>query len=185
METLIKYQTSLAPLLWPLFACSFVIVYRDVIRRLMNSLVRRIEGGDEVRISTWLTLGVSAGRLQAPTSEGLVTDDHVALIHRSWRVPKRDVEFPGQTMFQIHVILYGEPEALDRVEYVFYRLDPSYPNPVRCSGERREGFALKELANGHSLVRAEIKIKEQSEIIYLSRFIDLTDESPRLKGTYL
>jgi hypothetical protein len=185
MDKLIKDLPSLTPLLWPLLAFIFVLAYHNPIRRFFYSVVRRIERGDEVRISTWLTLGVSTGRLKVPAIEGLVTDDHVALIHRSWRVPKRDEEFPGQKMFQIHVILYGQPEALNRVEYVFYRLDSSYPNPVRCTGDRKESFDLKELANGHSLIRAEVKIKEQEEIIYLSRFIDLTDESPRLKGTYL
>lgn len=185
MNKVINYLPSSGSLLWQLLAIIFVLVYHGPIRRLFNSVVRRIERGDEVRISTWITLGRSTGRLKAPASEGLVTDDHVALIHRSWRVPKRDEEFPGQKMFQIHVILYGEPEALDRVEYVFYRLDSSYPNPVSCTGDRKESFSLKELANGHSLVRAEVKIKDQEEIIYLSRFVDLTDESPRLKGTYL
>ena len=185
MAKVIKDLPSFAPVLWPFLAFIFLFVYRDPIRRLFDSVVRRIERGDEVRIATWLTLGVSTGRLKVPASKGLVTDDHVALIHRSWRVIERDVEFPGQKMYQIHVILFGEPEALDRVEYVFYRLDSSYPNPVRCSGDRKENFALKELANGHSLIRAEVKIKAQEQIIYLSRFIDLTDESPRLKGSYL
>jgi hypothetical protein len=60
--------------------------------------------------------------LQVGAGEGIVTDDHIALIHRSWRVADRDKEFEGQTMYQIHVILFGEKEALDRVEYVLYKL---------------------------------------------------------------
>jgi len=82
------------------------------------------------------------------------------------------------------VVLFGQKAALDRVEYVIYHLDPSYPNPVRPGGSRENSFELKELANGYSLVRAEVKIGGQNEMVYLSRFIDLMDESPRLKGTY-
>lgn len=100
------------------------------------------------------SLGRSTGPLKVPASEGCVTDDHVALIHRSWRVADRDREFGGQKMYQIHVILFGEKAALDRVEYVLYRLDPSYPNPVHCGSPRQTGFELKELANGYSLIRA-------------------------------
>jgi hypothetical protein len=113
----------------------------------------------------------------------MLTDDHLALIHRSWRVPDRDLEF-HQPMYQIHVIVFGTTEALGRVEYVVYRLDPAYPRPVQVSGSPSTNFELKELANGHSLIRAEVYIQGQREPVRLSRFIDLTDQSPPLKGSY-
>jgi hypothetical protein len=171
--------------IWALIAAVFLLAYRARLTRLFEALTRRVERGDELRISTWLTLGTSAGPLKTPALEGLVTDDHIAVIHRSWRVPDRDKDFGGQEMHQIHVILFGEPAALDRIEYVLYRLDPTYPNPTRASSDRKNAFELKELANGYSLIRAEVKIKDQSELIYLSRFIDLTPTSPHLRGTYL
>jgi len=184
MENLIKTISSATPLLWIILALALVIALRKLILRLLNALVRRIERGDPIKIATWITLGSSVGPLKVPPGNGFVTDDHVALIHRSWRVEKRDADFGGTPMYQLHVILFGENEALDRVEYVMYRLNPAYPEPVRLSSSRATCFELKELANGYSLLRAEVKIKEQTELIYLSRFIDLTDESPRLKGTY-
>jgi hypothetical protein len=159
-------------------------VYRKPIRGVAEAVRVRVEHGDEVSISTWITLGKSTGKLKEPSTGDLITDDHLALIHRSWRVPKRDEQFQGQQMHQIHIILFGQKAALDRVEYVIYHLDPSYPNPVRAGGSRENSFELKELANGYSLVRAEVKISGQDEMIYLSRFIDLMDESPHLKGTY-
>lgn len=170
--------------IWALIAIVFLAFYRGQIRRILDALTRRVERGDEVRISTWLTLGTSAGPLKSPSVAGLVTDDHIAVIHRSWRVSERDAEFGNQEMYQIHVVLFGEKAALDRVEYVLYRLDPSYPNPTRASSDRKNAFELKELANGYSLIRADVKIRDQSEMIYLSRFIDLTPTSPHLKGTY-
>jgi hypothetical protein len=184
MENLIKTISSAMPLLWTILALALLIVVSKPLMRLLNALVRRVERGDPIKVATWITLGSSVGPLKMPPGDGCVTDDHVSLIHRSWRVEKRDAEFGGKPMYQIHVILFGEPEALDRVEYVLYRLDPSYPEPVKCSSSRPDFFQLKELANGYSLLRAEVKIKEQRELIYLSRFIDLTMESPKLKGTY-
>jgi len=153
------------------------------ILRIFDSLIRRIERGDEIKVSEWLTLGKSTGPLKTPAAKDLITDDHLALIHRSWRVPARDAQFDGQKMYQIHVILFGEKAALDRVEYVVYRLDPTYPDPVQCGGPRRTQFELKELANGYSLIRADVKIRDQEEIIFLSRFCDLVEESPKLKGS--
>jgi hypothetical protein len=183
MKTIMEIIHSLN--LWALIAIGFLIAYRRQIQRIFEALTRRVERGDEVRISTWLTLGTSAGPLKSPSAEGLVTDDHIAVIHRSWRVAERDKEFGHQEMYQIHVILFGEAAALDRVEYVLYRLDPAYPNPTRASSDRKNAFELKELANGYSLIRADVKIKDQDEMIYLSRFIDLTPTSPHLKGTYM
>ena len=51
----------LKELLWP----SLVVAYRDPLRRLADAIVRRVETGDEVRISTWLTLGKSTGPLNS------------------------------------------------------------------------------------------------------------------------
>ncbi len=174
----------LAKLAWPALILVLFVAYRKQIRRVGEAVIKRVERGDEVTIATWITLGKSTGQLKDPSTGDLITDDHVALIHRSWRVPHRDKDFGGQPMHQIHIVLFGQKAALDRVEYVVYHLDPSYPNPVRPGGSRETSFELKELANGYSLVRAEVKVRGQNEMVYLSRFIDLTDESPRLKGTY-
>ena|SRR5215207_228910 len=172
-------------LIWPCLILLFFVLYRHRIRRLTDAVVRRVERGDEIQLLTWVTLGRSAGPLKVPTGEDLITDDHLALIHRSWRVPHRDAEFRGQKMYQIHVILFGEKAALDQVEYVSYILDPAYPRPRQYGGPRKTNFELKELANGYSLIRAEVKIKDQEKAVLLSRFIDLTDTSPPLKGVYL
>src|SRR5208337_3065198 len=156
----------------------------------VGSLTTYLAGSDQetllfntVRLISYC--GVFRGNycLKTPAAKDLITDDHLALIHRSWRVPARDAEFDGQKMYQIHVILFGEKAALDRVEYVVYRLDPTYPDPVQCGGPRRTQFELKELAYGYFLIRADVKIRDQEEIIYLSSFCDLVEESPKLKGS--
>jgi len=87
-------------------------------------------------------------------------------------------------MYQIHLIVFGTAEALRRIQYVVYRLEKAYPRPVQVAGALETNFELKELANGYSLIRAEAYIRDQAEPVRLSRFNDLTDQSPPLKGTY-
>ena len=115
-----------------------------------------------------------------PDPNGPITDEHLTLVHSSWRVPQRDAEFQGQRMYRIHVIVFGVDPALDRIERVRYFLDPAYPNPIQESTDRERNFELKELANGYSVIRAEISVKNQVDLVRLSRFINLTETGPRL-----
>jgi hypothetical protein len=55
---------------------------------------------------------------------------------------------------------------------------------VQVGGPLATNFELNELANGYTLIRAEVYVSGQTEPVRLSRFIDLMDVSPRLKGTY-
>ena len=167
---------------WPILVGVLIFTYRDLIKSILVAAVARVQQGDEIKIGI-VTIGQAVGQLKKPLIGELLTDDHLALIHRSWRVPQRDIEF-GPPMHQIHVIVFGTKEALLQVEYVVYRLEDVYPNPVQAGGSLETNFELKELANGYSLIRAEVHIRGQAEPVRLSRFIDLTDESPPLKGTY-
>jgi hypothetical protein len=71
-------------------------------------------------------------------------------------------------MYQIHVVVFGTSAALDRIERVTYYLYESYPNPVRTSIDRKRVFELKELAYKYSVIRVDICIKGQVELICLS-----------------
>lgn len=174
---------AIASLIWPVFVIVVVILNQDKFKKFIELLLNRFEGGAELVIGSF-TIGKSVGKLKEPKGNALVTDDHIALIHRSWRVPERDKEFPGSKMYQIHVIVFGTDAALKKIEKVVYHLDPSYPEPLQIGGTIQTQFELKELANGHSLLRAEVFVKGQKEVINLSRFIDLTETSEPLTGTY-
>jgi hypothetical protein len=149
---------------------------------LFNAAIALISRGSEVKIG-FVTVGQAVGQLQVPLPADAITDDHLALIHRSWRAPEQDAKF-GRPMHQIHVIVFGTAEALRRVDYVVYRLEKAYPKPVQVGGPLQTNFELKELANGYSLIRAEVHVRGQQEPVRLSRFIDLMDKSPPLKGDY-
>ena len=178
-KTWVESAVSLA---WPALVAVFLVQYRRLIKTLLQAAVARVQRGDEIKVGI-VTIGQSVGQLKLPSTGELMTDNHLALIHRSWRVPDRDREF-GRPMYQIHVIVFGTPEALRRVEYVVYRLEKAYPRPLQVGGPLNTNFELKELANGHSLIRAEAYVRDQAEPVRLSRFIDLTDESPPLKDVY-
>jgi len=110
-----------------------------------------------------------------------ITDSHLALIHSSWRTPEWDVKFnDGRKYYRIHVVVFGEPSALDRIEKVNYHLPVAYPKHEYESTDRSRYFELKELANGYSVIHASIKIKRQDDLVHLSRFINLTETGPRL-----
>jgi hypothetical protein len=173
---------SVVSLAWPSLAAVLLVQYRGLVKSVLQAAVARVQRGDEIKVGI-VTIGQAVGQLKLPVSGELMTDDHLALIHRSWRVPDRDREF-GRPMYQIHVIVFGTPEALRRVDYVVYRLEEAYPRPVQVGGTLKTNFELRELANGYSLIRAEVFVRGQAEPVRLSRFIDLTDESPALKDVY-
>jgi hypothetical protein len=182
MDNLKTLLAALTPLAWQLIVCVLLFTYRRQLGSLIEVGISRVQRGDEVKIGL-ITIGQSVGQLKQPSSAEHLTDDHLALIHRSWRVPERDEEF-GRPMHQIHIIVFGTADALRRIDYVVYRLEPAYPSPVRLGGSLETNFELKELANGYSLVRADVYARGQQEPVRLSRLIDLTEQSPPLKGSY-
>jgi hypothetical protein len=183
MKDVSDVLSAMAALGWLLLVVVLIFSYRQQIRDFLMGAVAALNRGSEIKVG-FLTIGQAVGELKPPPAEGALTDDHLALIHRSWRAPERDAEFHGQKMYRIHVIVFGTMEALRRVDYVIYRLDKAYPKPVQVGGALETCFELKELANGYSLLRAEVYVRDQKEPVRLSRFIDLVDQSPPLKGVY-
>jgi hypothetical protein len=183
MKDITEAVTAAVALGWLFLIAIVLLFYRAQCKALMDAVVALANRGSEIKVG-FVTIGQAVGQLQAPSSGDAVTDDHLALIHRSWRVPKRDAEFGGREMYQIHVIVFGTSAALQRVDHVIYRLEKVYKDPVRMGGPLNTNFELKELANGYSLLRAEVYVRGQPQPVRLSRLIDLTEQSPPLKGSY-
>lgn len=184
--TVTASQVSAAPtwvqaadaLAWPVLVLVLVIVFRKPARSLLGVLERRLDAGASFKFYA-VEVGQAPTNLPMPSRDEPITDNHLALLHSSWRYPKKDAEF-GRRMWAFHVVVQARDEVLDRVEYVKYILDPSYPNPVQVVTDRRSRFKLKELANGESTVRAEIGIRGQDKPARLSRYINLTATGPRI-----
>jgi len=163
---------------WPLVALVALFMFHNPAKAILQLLEKRIEGGASVKFYS-VEVGQAPANLPLPAKGEAITANHLALLHSSWRYPRKDAEF-GRRMWAFHVVVQARDEVLDRIEYVKYLLDPSYPNPVQSVTDRTSRFKLKELANGESTVRAEIRIKGQEGPIVLSRYINLTDTGPRI-----
>lgn len=182
MNEISTLLTAIGTVAWPLVVLCLVFYFRDLGRSIVQAGLGRMRQGDEIKVGI-VTIGKAAGQLQVPAEGQRLTDDHLALVHRSWRAEKYDAAY-GTRMHQIHIIVFGTQEALEQIDYVVYRLESAYRKPVQVGGALTTNFELKELANGYSLVRAEVYVRGQVQPVRLSRFIDLTDSSPPLKGGY-
>jgi hypothetical protein len=175
MSDWVKIIEALA---WPITILTILALSRKQLISILNALTERIKAGAELE-TPWFSVSAIPSNLEAPQKDEPVTENHMALIHSSWRYPKKDKEF-GRPMYAIHVVIQAPDSVLDRIEYVRYHLHPSYPNPIQTMTDRNTRFKLKELAWGEYTLRAEVKVKGQDEEIKLSRYINLTETGPRI-----
>ena len=163
---------------WPAVAGIAIAVFYKPVRLILEGLKQRMDAGASIEIYQ-VKMGQAPTNLPAAALGELLTSDHMALIHSSWRYPKKDAEF-GMPMWAFHVVVQAREEVLNRIESVKYTLDPAYPNPLQVVTDRLSRFKLKELANGESTVRCEVKIKGQPDVIKLERYINLTNTGPKI-----
>ena len=165
-------------LTWPTVAIVILVVCHKPLLAILRGLEGRINAGASIKIYS-LEVGQAPTSLPVPAEDEAVTANHIALIHSSWRYPKKDAEF-GRRMWAFHVIVQARDEVLNRIEYAKYFLPLAFPNPVQVVTDRASRFKLKELAWGEPAVRCEVKIKGQEKPILLERYINLTDTGPRI-----
>ena len=82
---------QLGSIAWPLVAVGVIVYFRAAIVSFFEACNYRLMKGDQVKIGP-IEFGSAVGKLLVPEPSGLITDDHLALAHRSWRVPGRDAE---------------------------------------------------------------------------------------------
>jgi hypothetical protein len=163
----------LSTLLWITLIIVAVLYFEDV-------LIEKFKAVGEIP-TPWGAIKTDTARIPVPPRDQAVTLENVALLHTSFsRKDETDIRDDGMAYYQIEVILLAPDEVLNRVEQVTYYLDKVYPDPVRTVKDRTSRFKLKELANGTSIVRADVKLREQDNPIQLNRFIDLRRDGPRI-----
>jgi hypothetical protein len=167
-----------AAIVWPCITLTGLIIFRKPIRAILEELSERINTGASFEFLQF-KVGAAPSNLTAPGKGDIITADHMALIHSSWRYPKKDAEF-GMPMWALNVVIQAKDQVLDRIESAKYLLNPAYPNPIQVVTDRQSRFKLKELANGESTVRCQVKIKGQAEPISLERYINLTATGPKI-----
>ena len=163
---------------WPLPVLIFIRHYKRNIGSLIDTIKIRIEKGASLTTPV-ISLGTAPSSLQSPEKDEPITENHMALVHSSWRYPKKDSEFK-RPMYRFDAIIRAPDQVLDKIEFVKYHLHPSYPNSVQTITDRKSHFKLKELAWGESNLNAEVKIKGQEQLIKLSRYINLTETGEKI-----
>ena len=114
---------------WPAVVIVCIYIFHKPLLAILRSLKDRMDAGASIEIYQ-VKVGQAPTNLPSPSSGDIITADHMALIHSSWRYQKKDVEF-GMPMWAFHVIVQAREEVLNRIESVKYLLDPSYPNPIQ------------------------------------------------------
>jgi len=164
--------------IWPAFALALVVFFRRPLLSLFSAVENRVNSGAKVT-TAWISFDAPPSNLKSPAGDAPVTENHLVIVHSSWRYPKKDAEY-NRTMYAFHVIIQATDDVLDRIESVRYSLHPSYPNPIRVVTDRASRFKLKDLAWGETNVRAEVLVKGQQQPIKLNRYINLTQTGPRI-----
>lgn len=140
--------------------------------------------GFRVATSVHRQLGeMEALRIPTPAPDAPVSLANVALLHTTWFSPRDTARMgDGMRYYRFDVVVMAPPGVMQRITSVIWRTSDVWPEQyrVRLSQDRADRFRMKELANGTSIVRAEINIDGQEEPLRLNRFIDLREEGPRI-----
>jgi len=128
------------------------------------------------------------GNLMSVADGDPVNINHLQIVHSCWRVNK--LSRTGVMPYQIHVIIFGHDTALERIDYVEYKL-PGYPkgHERQRGGSREKLFELMELANGFSIIQADIHLKNKpkgsKKVLHLSRLVNMSESGPRLLNDFI
>lgn len=187
----------LQSLIWPVFITIFVYRFRNRFEEILEAVKKRIEGGSSVGIGpSGFTLGSTPQLPDDPGPEEMIDDGEKQestpeLIEKEKALEESLSKNPIESLQLIHssrflkikngrdyyrIVVCLDPyntEALSEVEKVVYFLHKTFRNPVREVTTRENNFELRTAAWGEFTIRAEVYLKEQSEPLRLSRYLDI------------
>jgi hypothetical protein len=172
-------------LAWPLLIVGLLVLFWPQAQNLATEVVDRTRLGGSVRLGP-LSLGevaAQAERIPSPSEGRPVTLENVALLHTSFLSPESTRRFgDGRTYYQFEVIVVAPSDVMLRISQVTYHLEDVWPSELRTRviRDRDTRYKMKDLANGTSVVVAEIDFNDTTPSLVLNRFIDLHPDGPRL-----
>jgi len=174
----------LTALLWPYVILVAIILFRSQFVSFISALIISIQSGRGFKFAGFelTALTDQAKRIPKPLGDE-ITLENIALLHTSFLSAEGTNRFnDGHTYYQFEVIVIAPDAVMDRIESVTYNLEDSWPEALRTKkiNDRRSRFKMKELANGTSIVRADVYFRGQEPPLSLNRFIDLRAEGPRI-----
>ena len=103
-----------------------------------------------------------------------MTASDLVLDIQTWRDPKFDKQFHGRGIYRWDASIQGPENLINAIKSVTYRLDSSYPDPVRETTDRHLRFKMGDVSWENTTVYADVKVSQQKELITLSKTIDLS-----------
>jgi hypothetical protein len=167
-------------LIWPSLLILAVLFFRQQVESILKTFGGLLSRISVIEIAhTVFTIGPV--NVPAPAEDQDITLDNIALLHTSFVRPDKTRKFNDRlTYYQVEVVILARATVLDRIESVTYHLAEPYPRREYTIKDRNSRFKLKELANGASRVRAEVKIRDKEQPLSLNRFMNLQDAGPRI-----
>jgi transcription initiation factor IIF auxiliary subunit len=76
---------------------------------------------------------------------------------------RQEARYFGDKYWNWSVWLDGPTAELDQIKFVEYTLDPTFPNPVRRSGDRESQFKLSAGGWGEFIIYAKVIFRDGSQ----------------------
>lgn len=181
-----------AQLGWPSATLMLVAALYPLLLLLVGVLALKVWRSGKI---TWAwgesrgELGFETTKLPRPAAGQQITARHLALKAVSWR-KGTDPRFADwdkkyrQRVFRFDVSVVAAAEVLDRIENVTYFLGEDWERsgvePVRRTADRRRRFKMSDLAWGDFILPAEVKFRDQEELVELSTLVQVSDRDALL-----
>jgi hypothetical protein len=183
VSSLVSLVTGLA---WPLVLVLGLAAFWPQVHALASEVVTRTQKGSSLQLASFLSLGElpeQAEQIPSPGAAESVTLANIALLHTSFLRPDKTLEYRSDRIYyQFEVIVIAPVSVMARIDSVTYSLADAWPEHLRTQTvrDRESRFKMKELANGTSIVGADVHFSDSEQSLHLNRFIDLRPDGPRL-----
>ncbi|MFJ3117572.1 MULTISPECIES: pYEATS domain-containing protein [unclassified Pseudomonas] len=174
-------------LIWPIIVLVILVLFQPYVERLFLEITERIKGGSGLKIGSFLeiqSLPEQARKIPVPSEEQNVTLENIALLHTSFfsETGTRLYGGDGRAYYQFEVVVMAPDVVMEHVDRVVYRLENTWPEALRTreTRDRASRFKMKDLANGTSIVEADVYFRGSDQPLKLNRFIDLRPDGPRI-----
>jgi hypothetical protein len=185
-ERLTENAASLiSALVWPYLTLILITLFWTQLDKLFFFVLEnfRKRSISEVIFGNIFGIKLEVEKIPAPKNIENTTLSNIALLHTSFLTSKRPIGYDEATTFyQFEVIVAAPTPVMDSISHVKYYLGEPWPESLRerTIENRSSRFKMKDLANGTSIVRADVYLRDKDEPIQLNRFIDLRPNGPEI-----
>ena|SRR5688572_23388286 len=164
----------LQTLVWPVAIGLFLWWNKKNLFRVVAALTSRIEAGAPIKAGA-VEIGAAPSLPSVPKETDPRHVDElphdIYMVHVANR--DRTLDADDHEYYRLRIFLDAdEPQRLDDVASVTYRLHPTFRDPIRTVADRRSSFELRTIAWGEFNMTAEIAFKGGGRLV-VERYINL------------